>query len=95
MLSVNIHTRLLQSKCKQLRNVAEADLQIPFSQIFTNTPCPYALLPTLQENIQVSVNKDKEPEQFSWHLACMLFSRCVLNCIRLNTRSQIANWAPM
>lgn len=95
MLSVNIHIHLLQSKREQLQNVAEASLQILFVQMFANTPCPCALLPTLQQNIQNSVNKDKEPEQFSWYLACVLFSRCVLNCIRLNTRNQITNWAPM
>lgn len=30
-----------------------------FGQMFTNAPCPCALLPTLQQNIQHSVNKDR------------------------------------
>lgn len=61
MLSMNIHTYLLQSKCEQRWNVAEENLQISLPQMFANIPCPCALLPTLQQNIQLSMNKDKEP----------------------------------
>lgn len=61
MLSMNIHIYLLQSKCEQCWNAAEENPQISFPQMFADTPCPCALLPTLQQNIQFSMNKDKEP----------------------------------
>jgi len=60
MLSMNIHFYLLQSKCEQRWNAAEENLQISFPQMFANTLCPCVLLPTLQQNIQFSMNKDKE-----------------------------------
>lgn len=60
--------------------------QNPLSPMLCSLPCNKTFK---------SVNKDKEPEQWGRYLACRLFSRCVLNCIRLNTRNQITNWAPM
>lgn len=59
MLSVNIHICLLQSKHEQLWNIAEASLQILFSQMFLKTPCSFALLPTLQQNIQLCEQRQR------------------------------------
>lgn len=59
MHSVNIHISLLQSKCEQLWNIAEANLQILLSQMFSKTLFSYALLPTLQQNIQLCEQRQR------------------------------------
>lgn len=56
---MNINIRLLQSKCEQLWNIAEAYLQIWFSRMFLNPPLSYALLPTLQQNIQLCEQRQR------------------------------------